>query len=97
MAKLAIMGTIEVVPGKRDEVVAALMAHRARSLKDEPGTLYFEVALSRDDQSTIHMFEIYKDDEAFEAHRAAPSIARWKSETAGMVLKVYGPVCTLVE
>jgi quinol monooxygenase YgiN len=43
------------------------------------------------------MFEIYKDDEAFEVHRAAPSIAQWKNETAGMVLKVYGPLCTLVE
>ncbi len=29
MSKLVIMGTIEVAPGKRDQVLPLLMAHRA--------------------------------------------------------------------
>jgi hypothetical protein len=45
MSKLVIMGTIEVAPGRRDMVLPLLMAHRARCLKDEPGTLQFEVVL----------------------------------------------------
>jgi len=38
MSKLVIMGTIEVAPGKRDQLVPLLAAHGARCLKDEPST-----------------------------------------------------------
>jgi hypothetical protein len=37
--RLAIIGTIEVVSGRRDVCLPLLMAHRARCLNDEPGTL----------------------------------------------------------
>jgi (4S)-4-hydroxy-5-phosphonooxypentane-2,3-dione isomerase len=43
MPKLAIVVTIEVTPGRRDEFLPLLMAHKARCPKDEPGTLQFEV------------------------------------------------------
>jgi len=42
MAKFANVVTIEVAPGRRDQVVTLLAAHKAR-LKNEPGTLQFEV------------------------------------------------------
>jgi (4S)-4-hydroxy-5-phosphonooxypentane-2,3-dione isomerase len=47
MPKLAIIATIEVSPGRREEFLPFLMAHRARSLKDEPGTLQFDVVRCR--------------------------------------------------
>jgi quinol monooxygenase YgiN len=97
MSKLAIMGTIEVTPGKRDEVIPLLMAHRARCLKDEPGTLQFEVALPRDDPSRILLYEVYQDDAAFETHRNAPSITQWRKESTGMVVKIIATRCTPVE
>ena len=96
MSKLVIMGTIEVVPGKRDQVASLLKAHRDRCLKGEPGTLQFEVVLPRDDQSRILIYEVYQDDDAFEVHRSGPSIARWREETAGMVVKVIATRCTSV-
>ena len=40
--RIANVVTIEVAPGRRDQVVTLLAAHKAR-LKDEPGTLQFEV------------------------------------------------------
>ena len=67
------MGTIEVAPGKRDQVASLLMVHRVRCLKDEPGTLQFEVVLPRDDRSKILIYEVYQDDGAFEVHRNGPS------------------------
>ena len=39
MAKFANVVTIEVAPGRRDQVVTLLAAHKAR-LKNEPGTLH---------------------------------------------------------
>jgi autoinducer 2-degrading protein len=97
MSKLVIMGTIEVAPGKRDRFLPLLMAHRARSLKDEPGTLQFEVVLPREDDSRVLLYEVYQDDAAFELHRNSPSIAQWRQESAGLGVKVIATRCTPVE
>ena len=70
MSKLVIMGTIEIAPGKRDMVLPLLMAHRARCLKDESGTLQFEVMLPLEDDSRILIYEVYRDDAAFENARS---------------------------
>ncbi len=69
MPKLAIIGTIEVAPGRRDQVLPLLMAHGARCLKDEPGTLRFEVMISR---AKLLVYEVYQDDAAFDNHRNGP-------------------------
>jgi len=54
MSKFANVVTIEVAPGRKDEVVALLLAHKAR-LKDEPGTLQFEVLLPKDDDTKVRV------------------------------------------
>jgi len=97
VSKLAIIGTIEVMPGRRDEVLALLMAHRARCLKDEPGTLQFEVLVPSDDDAKILLYELYQDAAAFEAHLNGPSIARLREEASNMIAKIYGTKCALLE
>jgi (4S)-4-hydroxy-5-phosphonooxypentane-2,3-dione isomerase len=90
MPKFATVGTIEVAPGRRDQLLPLLMAHKARCLKDEPGTLQFEILLPHDDDAKILLYEVYQDDAVFEVHRNGPSFARWQEETAGMPVKIYG-------
>ena len=97
MPKLAIVATIEVAPGRRDQVLPLLMAHRARCLKDEPGTLQFDVLPPRDDDTRVLLYEVYRDDAAFEVHRNGPSIARFREETTGMIAKISGTRCALLE
>ena len=97
MPKLAIVATIEVAPGRRDEFLPLLMAHRARCLKDEPGTLQFDPLVPRDDDTKVLLYEVYQDDAAFDVHRNGPSLARWREETAGMIVKFSVTRCTLVE
>ena len=97
MAKLALVGTIEVAPGRKDQLVAALMAHRARCLKDEPGTLQMEVLTPRDDDTRLLLYEVYRDDAAFDVHRNGPSFAQWREETAGTIAKFSVTRCTPVE
>ena len=53
MSNLAILGTIEFIAGAREQVLAALTAHRARSLADEPGTLQFEILVCHDQAATV--------------------------------------------
>jgi quinol monooxygenase YgiN len=77
MSRFANVVTIEVAPGRKDEVVALLLAHKAR-LKDEPGTLQFEVLLPRDEETKVRVYEMYRDAAAFEVHLNGPSLAQWK-------------------
>jgi (4S)-4-hydroxy-5-phosphonooxypentane-2,3-dione isomerase len=97
MSKLAIVASIEVPPGRTDQLLPLLMAHRARCLKDEPGTLQFEVLAPHEEDAKLLSYEVYRDDAAFDVHRNGPSIARFREETAGMNLKIYVTRCALVE
>jgi (4S)-4-hydroxy-5-phosphonooxypentane-2,3-dione isomerase len=97
MPKFATVGTIEVAPGRRDQLLPLLVAHKARCLKDEPGTLQFEILLPKDDDTKVLLYEVYQDDAAFEVHRNGPSFRRWQEETAEIVVRIYGTRCALLE
>jgi quinol monooxygenase YgiN len=97
VSKLAIIGTIEVAPGRREQLLPLLMAHRARCLKDEPGTLQFEVLLPEDDNAKVLLYEVYRDAVAFEAHWNGPSTARVREEAVGIITRIYGTKCSLSE
>jgi quinol monooxygenase YgiN len=96
MPKLANVVTIEVASGRRDQVVTLLEAHKAR-LKSEPGTLQFEVLLPKDDDTKVLSFEMYQDAAAFEVHLNGPSLAQLREEIAGMVMRLHGVRCAVVE
>jgi quinol monooxygenase YgiN len=97
MRKFANVVTIEVAPGRRDQLLSLLEAHKARSLIDEPGTLQFEILLPRDDDAKVLSYEVYRDDAAFERHRNGSSLARLHEEIAGMLVKLHGMRCAVVD
>ncbi len=97
MPKLVVIGTVEVTAGRRDELLPLLRAHGARSVRDEPGTLQFQVLVPREDETKLFAIEVYRDDEAFEAHRNAASRARFREEAAGMFGTIQAMRCTPVE
>lgn len=90
MPTLGIVATIEAEPGRMDELLPLLMAHRARSLKDEPGTLQFDFLIPRDDKSKVLLIEFYRDEDAFKAHVSGASMATFREQSAGMVAKMTG-------
>lgn len=94
MPKLALIANVEVAPEKRDQVLALLSAHGARSLRDEPGTLHFKILVPREDAAKLLIYEVYQDDAAFEAHRNARSIAQFREESAGLGIKISATRCT---
>jgi (4S)-4-hydroxy-5-phosphonooxypentane-2,3-dione isomerase len=96
MSKFANLVTIEVAPGGRDEVLSLLAAHKVRCLKDEPGTLQFEILLPKDNDSQVLSYELYRDDAAFEIHRNGKSLAQLREEVAGMVVKIHGTRCVVM-
>ena len=97
MPKLAIIGTLEIAPGSIDRLLPFLMAHRTRCLRDEPGTLQFDVLRPRDDETKVRLYEVYVDDAAFQVHWNGPSTAQLRKEATGMVLNVTGERFAQVE
>jgi (4S)-4-hydroxy-5-phosphonooxypentane-2,3-dione isomerase len=96
MPKFANAVTIEVTPERRDQIVTSLLAHKAR-LKSEPGTLQFDVLLPKDDDTKVLSFEMYRDAAAFEVHLNGPFLAQLREEIAGIVIKLHGVRCTVVD
>ncbi len=97
MAKLAIVATFELAAGRIDELIALLMAHRDRCLRDEPGTLQFDVLRPRDEENKVLLYEVYADDAAFKAHWEGASVARVREEAKDLIVKLVGTWCTLQE
>jgi quinol monooxygenase YgiN len=81
MGEVAVVATIEIAPGHRDEIVPLILAHRERCLRDEPGTLMFEVMIARDDPDKVMLYEVYRDQAAFEVHWNGASINQLRAET----------------
>ena len=97
MSKFAIVATIECAQGQRDELLSSLKAHKERCLRDEPGTVQFEILLPKEDDTKVLSFEVYADDAAFERHHNGRSLARWRKESAGMFVKFTVTRCSLME
>ena len=97
MPKFAIVATLDIAPGWRDEFLSLLMAHKARCLKDEPGTIQFEVLRPLDDSTKVMLHEVYRDEAAFDAHSEGPSITRLREEATGMVVSRSLTRCTLLD
>lgn len=85
--------TIEVAPEHMDRFEAALLAHRERSLRDEPGTLQFEVSRPADGENCFKLYEVYTDAAAFEAHRTGASNRLMAADIQGIETQVYVSWC----
>ena len=102
MNKLAIFATIEVQPGTRDAAVKLLLEHRARCLRDEPGTIQFDVLVPDDkpvlpgapvpaaNPNAIMLFEVYEEHAAFAAHWNSPSLAQARKEAGVKFVSMSG-------
>jgi (4S)-4-hydroxy-5-phosphonooxypentane-2,3-dione isomerase len=97
LATLAIIATLEVAAGQRHVLFSALKAHRDRCLRDEAGTLEFVVLRPHEDETKVLLFEVYRDEAAFEAHRKGASIAQFREETAGLQVKLHLTKCVPAE
>lgn len=97
MAKFAIVATFEIAQGRMDEFLRLLLAHRERCLKDEPGTLRFDLLSPQNEANTVLLYEVYTDAAAFKVHWDGAHVARMRAETAGMVTKLSGVRCSLLD
>ena len=77
---------ISVLPDRVDDFVAATELN-ARASRQEPGVVRFDVLRDRDDASHVVLVEIYRDDEAAAAHKAAAHYTEWRDAVAPMMAR----------
>ena len=76
---LAMWVKVRVKPDKRDQFLKAIEVDALGSERDEPGCARFNVLQDQADPNTYYFYEVYRDEAALEAHRAAPHYAVWRA------------------
>ncbi len=71
--------SIVVKPENVDAFMAKLWEN-ALAARQEPGCLQFEVLVDPTDPTRVTLFEVYKDEAAFEAHQQAPAFKKYLAE-----------------
>ena len=82
----SLMVQMEVRPGLREQFLAGMAANAEASVRDEPGCLRFDVCSVEGDENRFVLYELYTDAAAFEAHKASPHFARWRTVAEQVVV-----------
>jgi quinol monooxygenase YgiN len=93
MPELAIIATLELESGTRADLLPVLMRHRARCLRDEPGTLAFEVLVPDKEPDRLMLYERYQDRAALDAHMKGASFALAMQEAGPRLKGMTGIRC----
>jgi autoinducer 2-degrading protein len=76
---LAMWVKVRIKPEQRARFLEAIEADAEGSERDEPGCLRFNVLQDAQDQNVYYFYEVYRDEAALEAHRAASHYAVWRA------------------
>jgi len=77
-----IVAPIQIKEGHKDEFIEALLEDAKGSVNDEPGCLRFDIVQDAGDSNRVWLYEVYKDEAAFQAHTEAPHFIKWRDTTA---------------
>ena len=75
---------LEIDAAQIDAYRIALKEEIETSIRIEPGVLTYAVSV-KGQPNQIRIFEIYKDEAAYESHLQTPHFKKYKAETQGMV------------
>ena len=81
---VALIAEFDVLAGSEDRV-SQLMTALAEQVRAEPGNIAFEPYTRQDDPRHYIVYEIYRDQSAFDAHITADYGLEFNRELAGLV------------
>jgi (4S)-4-hydroxy-5-phosphonooxypentane-2,3-dione isomerase len=70
---------VRIKPEQRQRFLEAIEHDAIASERDEPGCLRFNVLRDAQDENVYYFYEVYVDEGALEAHRAAPHYEVWRA------------------
>ncbi len=76
---ISIFVTIQIRDGFSDQFKEASFGDSQGSVRDEPGCFRFDILQNSEDPNRFHLYEVYEDELALEAHREAAHYKKWRS------------------
>jgi autoinducer 2-degrading protein len=92
----ALFVTIYMRPEHRERLLQELRSDALGSERDEPGCLMFNIGQDDADPNVLHLFEVYRDDAAVDAHVKTPHFRRFAEATQDWQVKPFEVVSTTV-
>ena len=77
-----IIAPIQIKEGHKEQFMQAIIEDAKGSVNDEPGCLRFDVIQDAGDENRIWLYEVYRDEAAFQAHTQAPHFIKFRDATA---------------
>jgi len=93
---LAMWVKVRIKPEERERFLKAIEVDAVGSERDEPGCLRFNVLQDQQEHNVYYFFEVYRDEAALEAHRAAPHYAEWRAAADSLDGPVEATRCQTV-
>ena len=76
----SIFVTINIKPEHVEDFKQASLGDAEGSVRDEPGCFRFDINQDVDNSSRFYLYEVYRDEEAFQAHLQAPHFLVWQKQ-----------------
>ena len=74
----------EVQDGKGDVLLPLISENARKSVETEPGCLQFDVMRAPDNPNRFVLFEVYRDEAAYQAHGKTPHLAEFLAQARPM-------------
>ena len=85
MSSVVLLVTLNIVEGQMDAYLTLARAHRGRVLHNEADCLRFDISKPEDSENIIQLYEVYKDDEAFEHHLETSYMKAYMEDTDSLI------------
>ena len=76
----ALFVTIDIKPEHVDAFIEASVGDAQGSTRDEPGCFRFDMLRDPEVPSRFYLYEVYRDEAAFQAHLETPHFLKWRDE-----------------
>ena len=76
---ISIFVTILIKPEFNKRFRKASLGDAQGSVKDEPECYRFDILQANADPNRFHLYEVYADEAALEAHRDSPHYKKWRN------------------
>jgi autoinducer 2-degrading protein len=80
----AIFVTINIKPGCAEEFTEASFGDAQGSVRDESGCFRFDILKDAENPNRFYLYEVYRDEAAFQAHLETPHFKKWRATVEEM-------------
>ena len=95
MSKVALVVTLTLAPGTRDQFLARVAQHRETCLAQEEGCLQFDVLEPTEGGDQILLYEVYADHAAVETHLSTDHMKAYLEEVGPWITDRRRRACNI--